>query len=133
MSFRNARLDDSSLLYDWRLRQEAQPWYESKPTEYDDHCRWIRRQIESADTHLLIWEEFDQARGTVRIDSNGEISFYSPDDAVALRMLAEAMKTFTHFYGGRLKAAVDVGDPRAELLQRAGFTVYPATFLAYKP
>jgi hypothetical protein len=118
---------DAGFLYVSRLIAESQPWYEGKPTGYDDHLAWLAARVDNPLVTLKVWEEDGVASGSVRIDSNGEFAFDAGTNA------SEMLRVAVAEYAGRLKATVDVGDPKVSLLQRAGFTMYPAVSLIHRP
>lgn len=132
-SFRPATQADSSLLYEWRQQAEAAPWYEAEPTSREDHDRWFNARVDDPLVHLLIWEDDEGPLGTVRIDSNGEVAFWSPDLDQNAEMLSAAT-FYADQYGGRLKITLDQDDVASMVaLNRAGFRTYPARTLVYTP
>jgi len=133
MSFRQARRSDTRQLYEWRLQDEAQRWYEGRSITYETHARWVEQRLRNPLVRILIWEDDNTPTGMVRIDSNGELTFHARDDATAIRML-KATRVYANENGGRLKATLDTSNIHArKLLARAGFQEYQTTFLAYKP
>lgn len=121
MTFRPATLMDAGWLYNLRCEDEAGAWYDSNRTDYGQHIDWLGARLRNPLVQLLVWND---GEGMARIDSNGELSFHGP---------VEMIRDLIASYGGRLKATIDYGDPKADILAAAGFEVYPATFLAYKP
>ncbi len=126
--FRAATMDDAQLLYDWRLEAELAVDY-PRLTTYDAHLLWLQDRIDNPLVRILIW---GLGEGTVRIDSNGELTFHADDDDVAVAML-QAATAYADEYGGRLKVTMDPGDLRTYALREAGFDFYPSMFLCFKP
>ncbi len=135
--FREPELLEVVDLLVWRREQEADGhiggWYEGRPTRAKEHNLWFERNRE----RIRMWVENDDLCGMVRVDSNGELSFYVPHDrrgrGVEQRML-RATHSLAEQFGGRLKATVDEGNTWAwQALREAGFREYPVRFLAYKP
>ena len=81
---------------------------------------------------ILIWELDGEPSGYVRIDTNGELSFY-PHTAEAVPMLKAACP-FAVYYGARLKATVDAANvDAAAALEAAGYAQVPVSFHIYRP
>ncbi len=132
MTFRTAQISDTNLLLQWRHQDESADWYEANPTKHYEHKEWLWQRLNNPLIRILIWEEASVPVGTVRIDSNGELTHHAENDQVAERML-RAVHDYAHHYAGRLKVTLDADDPRAAQLEAAGFTQYPARALIYKP
>ncbi len=136
--FREARLEDTALLYRWRLEAEREGsdggWWQGTPTTLLTHTRWLERNL--GVVTLLIWDENGEPSGTVRVESNGELSFHVPKPLrkqVTRRMLLSA-KRLSDDHGGRLKATVDASNYEAWMaLLDAGFVEFPVKFLCYRP
>lgn len=137
--FRDATLKDVSLLWRWRNEAEREGmnggWYQGSFTTPGEHRKWFLRV--QGRTMILLWDEGEGPLGTVRVESNGEVSFFVPvvfrSSGVTLRMLRAILERADGF-GGRLKAVVDEGNSEMWMALRAvGFREYPARFLAYKP
>jgi hypothetical protein len=131
MSFRPATHGDAFILYAWRARDEAGNDYPRRTT-LEQHQAWLDDRIGCPLVDVLIWEERGWPTGMVRIDSNGELAFNAETDQTAHDMLSAALHHAGR-YGGRLKATLDTGDPKALQLERAGFQAHPSIFLAYRP
>lgn len=130
--FRFAGPDDEDLLFRWRREQERtgrrEGWYHGRATSRSVHHRWFRDRTV---VEILIWERAGRPLGYVRIDSNGELSFF-PHSMEAVPMLA-ATWAFADRYGGRLKATVDEANIAAsEALEAAGFAACPVSFHVYR-
>ncbi len=125
--FRAATMDDAHMLYEWRRAAELAVDY-PRPTTYDAHCEWLRERIDNPSVRILIWGDDE---GTVRIDSNGELTFHAAVHEVAVEML-EAATAYADEYGGRLKVTLDPGDLGIYALCEAGFDLYPSIFLCFK-
>lgn len=126
--FRPAIMDDAALLYAWRLAAEQAEWWQGAPVSFREHSAWLRARIDNPLVKVLIWEVDGQPTGTVRIDSGGELALHGGDQA-----MLEAACAYASEYGGRLKATVDEADTETVVrLLRAGFDVYPVTFMAYR-
>lgn len=132
MNFRHATMDDADLIYAWRQHEEAADWYQGAPTTEGESEAWLKKRLGNPLVKILIWLEDGTPCGVARRDSNDELTFYATTDEAAGRMLAEIVAQTTE-KTKRIKAVLDVGDPRVGQLERAGFQVYPATFLVYKP
>ncbi len=137
--FRDADLSDIETLWRWRNEAEVEGlrggWYKGSLTTLSEHETWFLFRLNRVE--MLVWEEAGVACGTVRIDSNGEVSFYVPKvfraSGVAVRMLKALLGRADEF-GGRLKATVDEDNGFAALsLAQAGFRPFPVRFFAYKP
>ncbi len=126
--FRAATMNDAGLLYAWRIKAELAVDY-PRPTTYEAHLAWLGDRIDNPLVRILIWGADE---GTVRIDSNGELTFHADDDDVAVEMLKAAV-IYANEYGGRLKVTADPGDLRIHALREAGFDLYPSMFLCVKP
>ncbi len=127
--FRPATIDDADLLYQWRLKDETQPFYPGATTPAE-HRAWLTARIDNPLVKILIWEENGQPAGTVRIESNGELSFHhtgNPDE------MLKAATAFAADYGGRLKATFDEGDPKGRGFDRAGFKWFDAMSMVFRP
>ena len=129
---RPATPDDALRLYVWRCRAEQAPWYEGKQTAWQIHHLWFTRRLNDPLVRILIWETEDGAAlGAIRLDSNGELSYYTDDPEHAADML-KAATVYADEYGGRLKITLDVDDDDTlEALAAAGFRAYPARSLVY--
>ncbi len=134
--FRPAEITDTELLWRWRLEAEEEGrrggWYLGESTSFDVHKVWLIRNI----GRIRVWEENLHPHGQVRVESNGELSFFVPllyrRDGVEDRML-RATHELAAEYGGRLKVTVDEANEWARLaLLRAGFEVFPVKFYAYR-
>jgi hypothetical protein len=132
MSFRPATTADKSLFYEWRQISEAQGralgYWDGEPITPGNHHAWYLRRLK--DAHLLVWEHDGGDAGVARIDSGGEITFETGSQAP---LLLEELKPFALVNGGRLKATIDEGDPKAEAFLAAGFDELPARFFRYRP
>ena len=135
MSFRPSDAADRGTLYRWRREQEQdghqEGWYNGAATTTVQHSIWFRHAL--AHAQILIWEDiYGEPVGYLRIDSNGELSFY-PHTLAAVPML-KAAHPFADRYGGRLKATVDEANVQAsEALDQAGYTRAPVSFHVYRP
>ncbi len=132
MTFRTAQISDTQLLLEWRHQDETADHYHGPTAKHYEHKEWLWQRLNNPLIRILIWEEAGIAVGTVRIDSNGELTHHAQTDDVAERML-RAVHDYAQHYAGRLKVTLDADDPRVDQLLAAGFTQYPAQALIYKP
>lgn len=129
---RRATVDDALLLYTWRCRAEQAPWYEGKPTSWEEHRDWFSKRLIDPLVRLLIWEHNRDPLGVIRIDSNGELAYYADNSRDAAPMI-QAATSYAREYGGRLKITLDVDDTEGlEALAGAGFKTYPSRSMIYQ-
>lgn len=117
-------------MWQWRLVDEAEPWYEGNKTSYAAHESWFSR----CRGRIKMWDENGETMGAVRIESDGTLHFTTDPAhrAVAPQMVTEALNA-AYRHSGRLKAVVDKEDVwRTAVLKAAGFQEFPATALIYK-
>ncbi len=133
MSFRPATTEDEGLFFKWRqlgeLEARAQGWWRGSQTGTAEHHRWFLERLRTAT--LLVWVDEGEVSGCARIDSNGEVAF---DTSHSRRpRLLEELKPYADVYGGRLKATVDLDDPKWEALEDSGFEEFAVRFYVYRP
>ena len=122
-------MKDAALLYSWRVKAEAQPWFKGWPVTYEQHVDWLWPRISDPLVRMFVWSEDGKDLGQVRIDSNGELAF-DGQGAAAVRML-ERVQEQSH---DRIKVTLDPEDSaRAEVLEQAGFREAPVRFFIYRP
>jgi hypothetical protein len=130
-SFRRAQVEDIPRFYDWRVRQQSQPFYVGPDLTYMKHREWMIPRLRNPLVKLLVWSEKGKPAGILRIDSNGEFDYHADSDWVAYRMLRGALR-YAPLYGGRLKISLDDADPRLGQLFEAGFVGSPAVSLSWR-
>lgn len=133
MSFRPATLGDEKLFYALRLLDEAAGdqagWRKGDMTTPDTHHKWFTARLVSCSVRMLVWNDGKTDAGTVRIETNGEVTFQAAHAKQTL--LLNELRTYTG--RSKMKFTVDKGDPKAESLERAGFVESPVRFFTHQP
>ena len=73
MKFRNATMEDASLLFYWRNDPETrQNSNNSRVITFPEHLLWLRASLDNPNRQLMIAEVNMRPVGTIRADSNSD-------------------------------------------------------------
>lgn len=133
MRLRRATLDDQDLLYQWRQDGEQADWYIGGQTSAQDHAQWFLRRVGNPLVQIWIAEELGEPVGYVRLDSNGEATYYLTPPYRKRGLGATMLTAVCHASDlDKIKAVVDADNQAgADCALTAGFTEHPARLFVW--
>lgn len=134
LTLRPATLADSQLLYEWRVRDEADAdWWKGTPVTAAAHQRWMAVRVDNPALRLWIAEDNNEPVGMVRLDSNGELTVdVVPErrgEGLGTRMIVAACALAKDMGHTRVKASIDnVNESSMRAFEKAGFEYHADVF-----
>ncbi len=137
MELRRARWGDFGVLLRWRQQGEQAPHYHGQKTEWAHHYQWLQPRVQNTSLcRIWVAEHNGEPVGTVRLDSNGELSFTVPEEHQGNGYEEQLVRwAVENSQMPRVKASIDGDNPAlAAALEATGFQEHPdVRFFLWKP